>query len=142
MSKSNEVMDLEAALSFEQLTTAHYAADLVAIVQLCGGDVEDGPSAARECVERALAERAARDARRLKLREGCKSQSAVDGEALWFLPTGPAVLALCLPTGVFTAIHADGSETDHATRLEAHDALIASGSESPFEVVTGPAVSV
>jgi major membrane immunogen (membrane-anchored lipoprotein) len=41
---------------------------------------------------------------------------------------------------LFTAYHADGSETDHATRLEAHDALVESGSPSPFEVVTGSAV--
>jgi hypothetical protein len=58
------ITELEAALAFEQLTTAHYAADLVAIVQLCGGDVEDGPSAARECVERVLAERGGAGARR------------------------------------------------------------------------------
>jgi len=43
-------------------------------------------------------------------------------------------------THSFTARHADGSETDHATRLEAHDALVESGSPSPFEVVTGSAV--
>jgi hypothetical protein len=41
---------------------------------------------------------------------------------------------------LWTAHHADGSETDHTSRLEAHDALIASGSESPFVAVTGPAV--
>jgi hypothetical protein len=72
-----------------------------------------------------------RDARRLKLREGW----SVTGDEF-----NLAGISYDRAGQLWTAIHADGSETDHATRLEAHDALIASGSESPFEVVTGPAV--
>ena len=81
-----------------------------------------------------------RDTRRLKLRDGWKKQRYETDSGwvtLWRGPDGHYV-ALCeYSPGRFVAGHADGSETDHATRLEAHDALIASGSESPFEAVTG-----
>jgi hypothetical protein len=83
-----------------------------------------------------------RDARRLKLREEWtqKPYESDDGwVTVWRDPNGFAAVVRHSAHS-FTAIHADDSETDHATRLEAHDALIASGSESPFEVVTGPAV--
>ena len=84
-----------------------------------------------------------RDARRLKLREEWtqKPYESEDGwVTVWRDPNGFAAVVRHSAHS-FTAIHADDSETDHATRLEAHDALIASGSESPFEVVTGPAVT-
>jgi len=86
----------------------------------------------------------ARDSRRLKLREGWKSSG--DEFSLHYGPdvTGRAHYAAgvswCRSGQLFTAYHADGSQTDHATRLEAHDALVESGSPSPFEVVKGSAV--
>jgi hypothetical protein len=87
-----------------------------------------------------------RDDRRLKLREGWKTKN---GENLCVYHCPKGVVEPHPHTSIsedrlarsFTAVHSDGSETDHATRLEAHDALIASGSESPFAVVTGPAVA-
>jgi hypothetical protein len=85
-----------------------------------------------------------RDARRLRLREGWKKQpyQVEDGWVTLWRNLGSQHVAMCeYSPGRFVAIHADGSETDHATRLEVHDALIASGSESPFAVVTGPAVA-
>jgi major membrane immunogen (membrane-anchored lipoprotein) len=49
-------------------------------------------------------------------------------------------VSLNLKTAWYVAYHADESFTQHATLLEAHDALVESGSPSPFEVVTGSAV--
>jgi hypothetical protein len=138
--RDTRITELENALAFEQLTAAHYAADLVTIVQLCGGDVDDGPSAARECVERVLSERGVAGARRLKLREGYDFDFDVEESLLRYKCGDDSVITEDRLARSFTAYHADGSETDHATRLEAHDSLIASGSESPFEAVTGPAV--
>lgn len=142
------IVELEAALSYEQLTAAHYGADLVTIVQLCGGDVEDGPAAARECVERVLAQAKAphvRDDRRLGLIDGWEFD---DSSAIttWFRKGAnkniDAVIRLFKDARWHViAWHADKSFTQHRTLLEAHDALIASGSESPFVVVTGPAVA-
>ena len=85
-----------------------------------------------------------RDRRRLRILEGWKPSG--DEFSLHYGPdvTGRAHYAAgvswCRSGQLFTAYHADGSETDHATRLEAHDALVESGSPSPFEVVVGPAV--
>lgn len=144
---AGRVAELEAELSHECLTSAHHYADLVAIVQLCGGDVEDGDSA-RECVERVLARAKAphvRDPRRLKLRDGWKRHpyEVEDGWVTLWRNLDSQHVALCeYSPGLFVAFHADGSETDHATRLEAHDALIASGSESPFVVVVGVVAKV
>ena len=89
-----------------------------------------------------------RDTRRLKLREGWSEKwdelLAIDNVTeigqhfCWLRDRDEAAyIAFCPARNVYTACHDDGSETDHSTRLEAHDALIASGSESPFEVVTG-----
>ena len=91
-----------------------------------------------------------RDDRRLKLRAGCARVDDViaPGERCWspikkhIDVTGWGAITQHLRIGGFRAHHADNSITEHATLLEAHDALIASGSESPFEVVTGPAVKV
>ena len=82
----------------------------------------------------------ARDRRRLRLREGYASTS--NGNFChWRLEsTGGVVMSESSQRPGVTVWHADGSETDHATRLEAHDALVESGSPSPFEVVTGAAV--
>jgi hypothetical protein len=83
-----------------------------------------------------------RDARRLKLREGGTQNTHGDEDrwvTVWRGPDGPSAIVRH-SAHLFTAIHADDSETDHATRLEAHDALVESGSPSPFDVVTGPAV--
>ena len=88
-----------------------------------------------------------RDKRRLKLREGWSEIKDWVGEeddgALRYIDWGSfdADSSIGFVPGLgYTACHADGSLTEHTTRIEAHDALIASGSESPFEVVTGPAV--
>lgn len=81
-----------------------------------------------------------RDDRRLKLREGWFSEfDDKDSTLLHFKisQTGEFGITEDRLARTFTAVHADGSETDHATRLEAHDALIASGSESPFVAVVG-----
>lgn len=82
----------------------------------------------------------ARDRRRLKLRDGVELYQ-IQGElvTLWRDPDMVASIVRH-STHSFTARHADGSETDHATRLEAHDALVESGSPSPFKVVKGSAV--
>jgi hypothetical protein len=85
-----------------------------------------------------------RDRRRLRLREGWKV--AGDGIARWWYPKGKSYaegampVSLNLKTAWYVAYHADESFTQHATLLEAHDALVESGSPSPFEVVTGAAV--
>ena len=83
-----------------------------------------------------------RDTRRLKLRDEWTQNTHGDEDGwvtVWRDPNGFAAVVRHSAHS-FTAIHADDSETDHATRIEAHDALIVSGSESPFVVVTGPAV--
>ena len=83
-----------------------------------------------------------RDSRRLKLREGGTQNTHGDEDrwvTVWRDPNGFAAIVRHSAHS-FTAIHADGSETDHPSRLEAHDALVESGSPSPFEVVVGPAV--
>jgi hypothetical protein len=84
----------------------------------------------------------ARDRRRLRLRESdsvCHEEDLKAGCA-YFMLDERAMIKESLHTGKFTAWHADGSQTRHDTLLEAHDALVESGSPSPFEVVTGAAV--
>lgn len=98
-----------------------------------------GPPAPRMFVPDPMAEHV-RDARRLKLREGARPEWEANSTLLRYCMGDKALITEDRMARSFTAGHADGSETDHATRLEAHDALIASGSESSFEVVTGPAV--
>jgi hypothetical protein len=79
-----------------------------------------------------------RDTRRLRLREGYEPHDSNGIVTVWQNKlTLKSSISECFARALVIAFHADGSETDHATRLEAHDALIASGSESPFEVVTG-----
>jgi hypothetical protein len=83
-----------------------------------------------------------RDARRLKLREGYELHDSNGVVTVWRnSQTRKSSISECFARALVIAFHADGSETDHASRLEAHDALIASGSESPFAVATGPAVA-
>ena len=83
-----------------------------------------------------------RDARRLKLREGYELHDSNGVVTVWRTSqTRKLAISECFARALVIAFHADGSETDHASRLEAHDALIASGSESPFAVATGPAVA-
>jgi len=84
----------------------------------------------------------ARDRRRLRIRE---SDSVYHEEDLksgsaYFMLDDRAMIKESLYTGKFTAWHADGSQTRHDSLFEAHDALVESGSPSPFEVVTGAAV--
>jgi hypothetical protein len=84
----------------------------------------------------------ARDRRRLRIRE---SDSVYHEEDLksgsaYFMLDDRAMIKESLYTGKFTAWHADGSQTRHDSLLEAHDALVESGSPSPFEVVKGAAV--
>ena len=84
----------------------------------------------------------ARDRRRLRIRE---SDSVYHEEDLksgsaYFMLDERAMIKESLYTGKFTAWHADGSQTRHDSLLEAHDALVESGSPSPFEVVKGSAV--
>jgi hypothetical protein len=85
-----------------------------------------------------------RDTRRLKLREGWVATGDEFmrhwGPDVGGSPHYAAGISFFCAARLWTAHHADGSETDHTSRLEAHDALIASGSESPFVAVTGPAV--
>jgi hypothetical protein len=81
-----------------------------------------------------------RDRRRLRLREGYASTSNGNFCHWRTESTGGVVMSESSQRRGVTVWHADGSETDHATRLEAHDALVDSGSPSPFEVVTGAAV--
>ena len=84
----------------------------------------------------------ARDRRRLRIRE---SDSVYHEEDLksgsaYFMLDDRAMIKESLYTGKFTAWHADGSQTRHDSLLEAHDALVESGSPSPFDVVKGAAV--
>ena len=86
----------------------------------------------------------ARDRRRLKLRDGWEFTD-FSATTSWF-ETGVGSWENCV-VRLFKdarwhviAWHADKSFTQHATLLEAHDALVESGSPSPFEVVKGSAV--
>jgi len=85
-----------------------------------------------------------RDRRRLRLRDGWESYNS-SATTSWF-ETGVGSWENCVierskyARWQVTAWHADRSFTLHATLLEAHDALVESGSPSPFEVVTGSAV--
>jgi hypothetical protein len=82
----------------------------------------------------------ARDRRRLRLLEGYTSIS--NGNFCHWRTNLTCVVIMSESSqrpGV-TAWHADGSQTRHDSLLEAHDALVESGSPSPFEVVTGAAV--
>jgi len=85
----------------------------------------------------------ARDRRRLRIRESDNVYHEKDLKAgcAYFMLDERAMLEESLHTGKFTAWHADGSQTRHDSLLEAHCALVESGSPSPFEVVTGPAVA-
>ena len=111
-------------------------------------DNENGTGYAALCFVPSARAPHVRDNRRLKLRAGCARVDDVlaPGERCWspikkhIDVTGWGAITQHLRIGGFRAHHADNSITEHATLLEAHDALIASGSESPFEVVTGPAV--
>ena len=84
-----------------------------------------------------------RDDRRLKLREGYFMERPEDDNTLlrYMRDTdGDVERAVILEDRLarsFVAYHDDDSWSDHSTLLEAHDALIASGSESPFVVVVG-----
>jgi hypothetical protein len=84
----------------------------------------------------------ARDRRRLRIRESDSVYHEEDLKAgcAYFMLDDRAMIKESLHTDKFTAWHADGSQTRHDSLLEAHDALVESGSPSPFEVVTGSAV--
>lgn len=83
-----------------------------------------------------------RDDRRLKWRDGFRGvpMRKASGERYIRESDDRTIIQQNFSTGTFTAFHADWSFTRHASLLEAHDALIVSGSESPFVAVTGPAV--
>ena len=83
-----------------------------------------------------------RDDRRLKWRDGFGGvpMRKASGERYIRESDDRTIIQQNFSTGTFTAFHADWSFTRHASLLEAHDALIVSGSESPFVTVTGPAV--
>jgi hypothetical protein len=83
-----------------------------------------------------------RDRRRLRIRESDNVYHEDDLKAgcAYFMLDDRAMIKESLHTDKFTAWHADGSQTRHDSLLEAHDALVESGSPSPFEVVTGSAV--
>jgi hypothetical protein len=84
-----------------------------------------------------------RDARRLGLIDGWEFDD-LGSITTWYRKGGnkntDAVIRLFKDSRWHViAWHADKSFTQHATLLEAHDALVASGSESPFAVATGSA---
>ena len=84
-----------------------------------------------------------RDARRLKVRDGWGVTQGKQHSLWWARDDGSdgfGTITLSLNTTRYIAYHADRSFTMHESLLEAHDALRASGSESPFVAVTGPAV--
>jgi hypothetical protein len=83
-----------------------------------------------------------RDRRRLRILESDSVYHEEDLKAgcAYFMLGNRIMIKESLYTGKFTAWHADKSFTQHTTLLEAHDALVESGSPSPFEVVTGSAV--
>jgi hypothetical protein len=85
----------------------------------------------------------ARDLRRLRIRDGWEftDSSAITSWSETSRPQADCVVRLFKDARWHViAWHADKSFTQHATLLEAHDALVESGSPSPFEVVTGAAV--
>lgn len=86
-----------------------------------------------------------RDDRRLKRREGWKIAAHGDQAVAWRPIVGThddwAIIQFHA-SGRCVAQHGDKSESEHSTLLEAHDALIASESQSPFEVVVGPVAKV
>jgi hypothetical protein len=84
-----------------------------------------------------------RDRRRLRLRDGWEfnDSSATTSWCQADDPWSKGVIERSKDARWHViAWHADKSFTQHATFLEAHDALVESGSPSPFEVVTGSAV--
>jgi hypothetical protein len=84
-----------------------------------------------------------RDLRRLRIRDGWEftDSSAITSWSETSRPQADCVVRLFKDARWHViAWHADKSFTQHATLLEAHDALVESGSPSPFEVVKGSAV--
>jgi hypothetical protein len=86
----------------------------------------------------------ARDRRRLRIRDGWEFRQT-SATTVWFKasddPWSEGVVETSKDARWHAiAWHADKSFTQHTTLLEAHDALVESGSPSPFEVVTGSAV--
>jgi hypothetical protein len=130
---------------FEELPYAHSEFDRIAVpggwvYRVWDGSMSGNYGYAALCFVPDPTAPHARDRRRLRLREGYASTS--NGNFChWRLEsTGGVIMSESSQRRGVTVWHADGSETDHATRLEAHDALVESGSPSPFEVVVGPAV--
>jgi hypothetical protein len=85
-----------------------------------------------------------RDRRRLRLRDGWKFRETSE-TTVWYEASDDPWSKGVIERSKYarwhvTAWHADGSQTRHDSLLEAHDALVESGSPSPFEVVTGAAV--
>lgn len=139
-SKLHEIESLSVNTDFDRLAVPGGW-----LYRIWDSSVEDGHSAL--CFVPSPRAPHVRDKRRLKLREGWSEIKDWVGEeddgALRYIDWGSfdADSSIGFVPGLgYTACHADGSLTEHTTRIEAHDALIASGSESPFEVVTGPAV--
>ena len=85
-----------------------------------------------------------RDRRRLRLRDEWKAREFSE-TTVWFEASDDPWAKGVIERSKYarwqvTAWHADRSQTRHESLLEAHDALVESGSPSPFEVVTGSAV--
>jgi hypothetical protein len=85
-----------------------------------------------------------RDRRRLRIRDGWEFNDS-SATTSWFQAEDIAQVNCVVrlfkdARWHVIAWHADKSFTQHTTLLEAHDALVESGSPSPFEVVTGAAV--
>lgn len=82
-----------------------------------------------------------RDDRRLKLREGFDIETDIEKRVEYYVRESDdiALIYYTFATGLFTAWRDDKSITEHASLLEAHDALVESGSDSPFVTLTGPA---
>jgi hypothetical protein len=85
-----------------------------------------------------------RDRRRLRLRDGWEFRETSE-TTVWFEASDDPWSKGVIERSKYarwqvTAWHADRSQTRHESLLEAHDALVESGSPSPFEVVTGSTV--
>ena len=85
-----------------------------------------------------------RDRRRLRLRDGWKFRETSE-TTVWYEASDDPWSKGVIERSKYArwhvaAWHADGSQTRHDSLLEAHDALVESGSPSPFEVVKGSAV--
>ena len=135
-SKLHEVESLSQSNDFDRLAVPGGW-----LYRIWDSSLEDGHSAL--CFVPSPKAPHVRDARRLKVRDGWGVTQGKQHSLWWARDDGSdglGTITLSLNTTRYIAYHADRSFTMHESLLEAHDALRASGSESPFVAVTGSAI--